>query len=339
MFLRNQWYVAAASTELGRALLPRKILGEPIVLYRTEAGAPVAMEDRCPHRLAPLSLGKIVGDRVQCGYHGMEFAPDGKCVRIPAQTSIPPRIKARIFPTVERHGWIWMWMGEAAAADPALVSDYHWNETPGWKPVFGYLNFAAEYRLVIDNLMDLSHETFLHPTSIGMYEVAETPIMTEARDGKVKVSRVMEGCPAPPLFRKARGLTTIDRWQHIHFEAPAHIKIDAGGVPSDTKDMSKALRWWVCNALTPETERTTHYFWALTRCFETEDEALSKTLEEQIYRIFNEDRAMLEQQQIRIETDPLRRPLLAANCDAGAVGARRVIDQLLAAEARPQAAE
>ncbi len=339
MFLRNQWYVAAMGKELGRALLPRTLLGEPLVLYRTEAGAPAAMEDRCPHRRAPLSLGKLVGDRVQCGYHGMEFAPDGKCMRIPGQVSIPPRLKARTFPMAERHGWVWIWMGEPAAADPALISDYHWNETPGWRPVYGYLNFAAEYRLVIDNLMDLTHETFLHPTSIGMYEVAETPITTEAKDGKVKVTRLMPGCPAPPLFRKVRGLTTIDRWQHIHFEAPAHIKIDAGGVPADTKDMTKALRWWVCNALTPETERSTHYFWALTRSFETEDEALSKTLEEQIYKIFNEDRGMLEQQQRMIETDPLRRPLLSTNCDAGGVAARRIIDQLLAAEARPQAAE
>jgi phenylpropionate dioxygenase-like ring-hydroxylating dioxygenase large terminal subunit len=339
MFLRNQWYVAARTTEIGPTPLARTILAEPLVLYRTSAGAPVVMEDRCPHRLAPLSLGTLVGDRLQCGYHGMQFAPDGRCVRIPAQTSIPPRLKARTYPVAERHGWVWVWMGEAKLADPALISDYHWNETPGWKPVFGYIHFAAEYRLVIDNLMDLSHETFLHPTSIGMYEVAETPITTTAENGKVKVSRLMNGIPAPPLFAQVRGLKTIDRWQHIHFETPAHVKIDAGGVPADTKDMSKALRWWVCNALTPETERSTHYFWALTRCFETEDEALSKLLHEQILKIFNEDRAMLEQQQMRIETDRLRRPLLATNCDAGGVAARKLIDQALAAEARPQAAE
>jgi vanillate O-demethylase monooxygenase subunit len=172
-----------------------------------------------------------------------------------------------------------------------------------------------------------------------MYEVAETPITTEATNGRVKVTRLMNDCPAPPLFQRVRGLKTIDRWQHIHFETPAHIKIDAGGVPSNTKDMSKALRWWVCNALTPETERSTHYFWALTRCFETEDAALSKTLEEQIYKIFAEDRAMLEQQQKMIETDPERRPLLSTNCDAGGVAARKLIDRALAAEGAARAAE
>jgi len=339
MFLRNQWYVAATSRELGRALVARKILGEPLVFYRTEAGAPVAMEDRCPHRRAPLSMGKLAGDAVQCPYHGMEFAPDGKCVRVPGQVSIPPRLKARTYPLVERHGWAWVWMGEAAKADPALIHDYHWNDEPGWKPVMGYIHVEAEYRLVVDNLMDLTHETFVHPTSIGQTAVAETPITTGSENGKVKVTRLMNGIPAPPLFAKVRGLKTIDRWQHIYFDVPAHIRIDAGGVPADTKDMKQALRWMVLNAMTPETERSTHYFWALTRCFEIEDAALSQTLHDSIMRIFNEDKALLEAQQRMIETDPERRPLLATNCDAGGVAARKMIDQALALEGRSAAAE
>jgi len=339
MFLRNQWYVAGTVGELGRSLLPRWILGEPLVFYRTEAGAPVAMEDRCPHRRAPLSMGKLVGDRVQCVYHGMEYEASGKCVRVPGQTSIPPRLKAKTYPIVERHGWVWVWMGEAAAADPALIHDYHWNDEPGWQPVFGYTHVAAEYRLVVDNLMDLTHETFVHPTSIGQTAVAETPITTGMEDGKVKVTRLMPGIPAPPLFAKARGLKTIDRWQHIYFDAPAHVTIDAGGVPSDTKDMSKALRWMVLNAMTPETERSTHYFWSLSRCFDLEDEKLSEMLHRSIITIFDEDKAILEQQQRMIETDPQRRPLLSTNCDAGGAAARRVIDQALAAERQPQAAE
>jgi vanillate O-demethylase monooxygenase subunit len=339
MFLRNQWYVAARAPELGRALLQRWILGEPLVLYRTETGAPVALEDRCPHRRAPLSLGKLVGDRVQCCYHGMEFGPDGKCTRVPGQSSIPPRLRARVFPIVERYGWVWVWMGEASAADPALIQDYHWNEAPGWTPVMGYLHVDAEYRLVVDNLMDLTHETFVHPTSIGQTAVAETPITTEVKDGVVKVTRLMPDTPAPPLFQRVRGLKTIDRWQHIFFETPAHIRIDAGGVPSDTKDMKQALRWMVLNAITPETERSTHYFWSISRCFETEDKALSETLHQQISNIFNEDKAILEQQQRMIESDRSGRPLLSTNCDAGGAAARKLIDQALAAEARPQAAE
>jgi vanillate O-demethylase monooxygenase subunit len=342
MFLRNQWYVAATGAELGRSLIERTILSEPLILYRTEAGAPVAMEDRCPHRAAPLSMGKLIGDAVQCPSHGMDFGADGKCVRVPGQSSIPPRFTARTFPMAEQHGWVWIWMGDAAKADPALIHDYHWNEAPGWKPVFGYLRFAAEYRLVVDNLMDLTHETYVHPNSLGQPELPEAPITTTTENGKVKVSRVMPDVPAPPLFARLRGLKSIERWQHIYFDLPAHVRIDAGGVPADTKDMTKALNWMVQNAMTPETERSTHYFWSISRCFEVEDEALSKTLHGQITQIFEEDRAILEQQQQRIERDPLRRPLLAANCDAGAIAARGMIDQALAKEtkeAQPQAAE
>lgn len=339
MFLRNQWYVAATAKELGRSLIARTILGEPLILYRTEAGAPVAMEDRCPHRAAPLSRGKLVGDVVQCPYHGMDFGPDGKCMHIPGQTSIPPRLKARTFPMAEKHGWAWIWMGDAAKADPALIHDYHWNDEPGWEPVFGYTHVNAEYRLVVDNLMDLTHETFVHPTSIGQTAVAETPISTTMENGKVKVSRIMPDIPAPPLFAKLRGLKTIDRWQHIYFDLPAHVRIDAGGVPADTKDRAQGLNWMVQNAMTPETERTTHYFWSISRCFEVGDAAVSSAIHGQITNIFQEDCAILEEQQKRIDNDPLHRPLLATNCDAGGVAARRMIDQALAAETRPQAAE
>ncbi|MBL8664078.1 MAG: aromatic ring-hydroxylating dioxygenase subunit alpha [Candidatus Odyssella sp.] len=339
MFLRNQWYVAATTKEIGRALLARKILGEPLILYRTAAGAPVAMEDRCPHRAAPLSRGKLIGDVVQCPYHGMDFAPDGKCTHIPGQESIPPRLKARTFPMAEKHGWAWIWMGDAAKADPALIHDYHWNEEPGWEPVFGYTHVNAEYRLVVDNLMDLTHETFVHPTSIGQTAVAETPITTTMENGKVKVSRLMPGIPAPPLFAKLRGLTTIDRWQHIYFDLPAHVRIDAGGVPADTKDRARGLNWMVQNAMTPETERSTHYFWAISRCFEVGDAAVSRTIHGQITNIFQEDCAILEEQQKRLDNDPLNRPLLATNCDAGSVAARKMIDQALAREAQAQAAE
>ena len=252
---------------------------------------------------------------------------------------LPPRLRARTYPVVEKHGWVWVWMGEASLADPATICDYHWNEEPGWQPVFGYTHVNAEYRLVVDNLMDLTHETFVHPTSIGQTAVAETPIATGIENGKVKVTRLMPGIPAPPLFAKIRGLKTIDRWQHIYFDLPAHVRIDAGGVPADTKDMTKALRWMVQNAMTPETERSTHYFWSISRCFETQDQALSKMLHGQIQNIFEEDRLIVEQQQKMIETDPLRRPLLSTNCDAGGAAARKMIDQALVAEAPARAAE
>jgi phenylpropionate dioxygenase-like ring-hydroxylating dioxygenase large terminal subunit len=328
MLLKNQWYVAAMPGEIGRDLRQRWICGEPLVLYRTAAGEAVALGDRCPHRKFALSLGTLVGDEVQCGYHGFRFDCAGRCTHIPAQTGIPPRLNARRYPTVERHGWVWVWMGAADAADPALISDYHWNEAPGWKPVWGYLHLKADYRLVLDNLLDLTHETFVHPTSIGEAAVADTPMTTKVEGEKVTVTRLMNGCPAPPLFRRIRGLDRIDRWQRITFEAPAHIKIDAGGVPADTKDERRQLRWMVLNALTPETPTTTHYFWSVSRCFELEDEAISKILQAQITRIFEEDRLILETQQKLIDSDASGRPLMSLNIDAGSAAARRIIDTL-----------
>lgn len=328
MFVRNAWYVAATAGEIGRSLTQRWICGEPVVLYRTEAGQAVALEDRCPHRKAALSMGRLKGDEIECGYHGLCFDSAGLCTRVPGQVSIPPRLRARAYKLVERHGWVWLWLGAPEAADPAKVPDYHWNESPGWTPVFGYLHVKADYRLLIDNLMDLTHETFVHPTSIGETVVADTPIATKAEGQRVTVSRLMPECPAPPLFRKVRGLTTIDRWQHITYEPPGNIRIDAGGMPSDTKDMGRALRWWVLNALTPETETTTHYFWSVTRCFSLDDDALSRTLHDQVMTIFNEDAVVLEMQQKLIETDRSSRPLLSVNCDAGGSAARRILGEI-----------
>ena len=130
MFLRNYWYVAATDAEVGRKPLARTILGEPIVFFRTEEGAPVAMEDRCAHRHLPLSMGKLVGDELQCHYHGLRFGTDGRCTRIPGQEQIPRCAKVKTYPVAERYHWIWIWMGDPALADPAKITDFHWLDDP-----------------------------------------------------------------------------------------------------------------------------------------------------------------------------------------------------------------
>jgi phenylpropionate dioxygenase-like ring-hydroxylating dioxygenase large terminal subunit len=338
MFLKNTWYVAATAQELGRELIGRWICEEPLVLYRREDGAPVALEDRCPHRKFALSKGQLVGDEVQCGYHGMKFDCTGACTFVPGQDNIPPRLKARVYPVVEKHCWVWVWMGDPADADESLIPDYHWNQAAGWAPVMGYLNFQANYQLVTDNLLDLTHETFVHQGTIGNQAVAHTPMKTRSEGDTVSIERVMEDCDPPPLFKRCRGFTTnIDRWQRIRFEPPAHIWIDAGGVPTGTEmdpvtnDM--ALNWMVLNALTPERDGSTHYFWSVSRRFNLDDEELDGLLSQQIVNTFEEDRDVLETQQELIETDQSGRPLLAVNCDAGNAAARKIMDKLIQAEA------
>ena len=225
MFLKNYWYVGAYGHEVGRTLLARTILNEKIVFYRTEDGTSVAMENRCCHRRAPLSHGKLIGDELECGYHGLTYDPSGACVRIPGQTKIPERARVRTYPVAERWQWVWIWMGDPALADPSLIPDhlYRFNEDPEWTAVGGYLHVKAHYQLLVDNLMDLSHETFLHAKTIGTVHVAETPLTkVERDDAGVTVTRWMLDRPPPPIYDRSGGFSergeTVDRWQIIRFE-------------------------------------------------------------------------------------------------------------------------
>jgi len=332
MFLRNQWYVAAWSREIGRSLLARRIADEPVVFYRTEDGRAVAFEDRCPHRLAPLSLGQIVGDRLRCGYHGVAFAPDGACVDAPGNP-VPKGARVRTYPLIEKWGWAWIWLGKPELADEALLPDFHWQAEPGWAPIGGTLHFKAHYQLLVDNLLDLSHEAFLHVNTIGNNAVAEAPVHASSEGEHVRVTRLMADCPPPPLFVRARGFATnIDRLQDILFSPPCYVSITVQATPAGTNDVSQALRWQVLNALTPETERTTHYFWGLPRQFLVEDRAVDGMLEEAVVRTFNEDRAMLEAQQQVLEERSLDSRTLLTLADAGPGRARSVIARLLRAE-------
>lgn len=334
MFLKNAWYVAATAEELGRELIGRWICEEPVVMYRREDGTPVILEDRCPHRKFALSKGALVGDEVECGYHGMRFDCTGACTFVPGQRKAPPRLQARVYPTAERHRWIWIWMGEPEAADEALIPDCSWNEADGWAPVMGHMTFAANYQLLVDNLLDLTHETYVHKATIGNQAVAHTPMETKVEGDRVLIERTMPDCEPPPLFKRARGFTgNIDRWQRISFEPPAHIVIDAGGFPAGSTDMDEALNWMVLNAITPERAGTTHYFWSVSRRFCLDDQELGEMIRGQIIATFEEDRDIIETQQKLIESDDSDRPLLAVNCDAGNAAARKIVDRLLAQEA------
>src|SRR5688500_16889598 len=133
MWLKNTWYIAAYAHELDeQPMLARKILGTELVLYKTSDGTPTAVEDACPHRMYPLSLGRRIGDELQCGYHGMRFTAEGRCVEVPGQTQVPSAARLQRHPTVLRHGFMWIWMGDETLADPALIPDLHWHDDPGW---------------------------------------------------------------------------------------------------------------------------------------------------------------------------------------------------------------
>src|SRR2546430_17455598 len=167
MFLRNYWYVAAYDSEITRRPFGRTILGEPIVFYRLEDGTPVALEDRCAHRHLPLSMGTLVGDTLQCLYHGLRYDRTGTCVRVPGQDTIPRSARVKSYPVVERYHWLWIWMGDPALADPGKITDFHWFDDPSWGAKGEYLHVKGKWQLVVDNLLHLHHLAFLARAPIG----------------------------------------------------------------------------------------------------------------------------------------------------------------------------
>ena len=236
MFLRNYWYVAATDTEVERKPLGRIILGEPIVFYRLEDGTPVALEDRCAHRHLPLSMGKLVGDTLQCHYHGLRYDKTGTCVRVPGQDMIPRSARVRSYPVVERYHWLWIWMGDPALADPAKITDYHWLDDPNWGAKGQYLHVKCNWQLVVDNLLDLTHLAFVHETTIGNSAlVDQAQVKVQRTQDNVTVTRWIIDAPPPPTFVKAGGFTSnVDRWQIINFTPPAFLRLDVGATPTGT---------------------------------------------------------------------------------------------------------
>src|SRR5690349_2642414 len=220
MFLRNAWYVAAWSDEITRTPMQRTILGEDVLLYRREDGTAVALADRCAHRGYPLSAGRLIGDNIQCGYHGFEYDGSGVCVKVPAQQRIPNRARVRHYPLTEAHRWVWIWMGDEDAAHTVPIPDTHWMTDPRWDRVTHTRLFACNADLLHDNLLDLTHESFLHESSIGDDAVYENGVTVEVDGNTVSVDRFMPSCHPSPLFAKVTGTTLVDRWHTTEFQLP-----------------------------------------------------------------------------------------------------------------------
>jgi vanillate O-demethylase monooxygenase subunit len=337
-FLRNAWYVCALDTEVTRDLLARTILAEPVVVFRREDGAPAVLEDRCCHRHLPLSKGRLIGDTLQCGYHGLEFDANGTCVRVPGQTRVPPGAQVRAYPAVERHRFVWMWPGDPAKADPELIPDMHWNDAPGWASISAMLRIECDYRLLVDNLLDLTHETYVHVGTIGHEAIVHHPIKT-ARDGDtVTVTRWIYDHQPAPFWRAAiQRPENCDRWQVIRYRPPANIDLDLGvavaGTGAPEGDRSQGVNGRNLDLITPETERSCFQFWAFARNFRIDDRELDGRLRETVVKIFNEDKVLLEAQQRSLESAPAGFQWIDVNADAGTIQARRVLEAALAREA------
>jgi len=265
---------------------------------------------------------------------------DGKTIAIPGQRGrgFPP---IRTYPVIEQHGFVWVWPGDATRASEAQLPHLHWADHPEWAYGGGLYHIAADYRLMIDNLMDLTHETYVHASSIGQPEIDEAPCKTTVEGDSATTSRFMNGIQAPPFWKmamRAHGLPddhAVDRWQICRFSPPSHVMIEVGvalaGHGGYEAPKDKKVYSIVVDFITPESATSMWYFWGMARNFRVDDRALTAQIRDGQGKIFAEDLEMLERQQANLARWPERK-VLSLNIDAGGVQARKVIDRLIAAE-------
>jgi phenylpropionate dioxygenase-like ring-hydroxylating dioxygenase large terminal subunit len=338
MFLRNCWYVAAWQHELDNSkLLARTLLNEPIVFYEHPTEGPVALADRCCHRLAPLSRGRIEGGNVRCGYHGLLFNPAGKCIEIPGQSLIPPKAVVRRYPVANRKKLTWIWMGDPARADTALIPDTYALEHPAWRFRPGYMHYRANYQYVVDNVLDFSHLSYVHSQTLGGTDlIARSKPTVEAFDRGVRIKRFMIDGPQPPFSKRFADMGgNVDRWHFYELVVPANMLMESGIQPTGTgvregrHDHSQQFRAY--NLLTPETDTTTHYFFALAHGFGLDDPSVTEGVYDEVVKAFKEDGEMIEAQQRVI--DRLKDPkMVVIAADAGLMEMRRIMERWIAAE-------
>jgi len=339
MFLKNIWYVAAWSHEINNeALLGRTIIGTPVVFWRDADGKVVAFPDRCPHRGAPLSKGRVEGDTLRCMYHGMAFNGQGTCTYVPGgQERIPPAAHLHRFPVVERNKWAWIWMGEADKADPSLIPDTYWLDSPEWRYKPDYMHYGVNYLLIADNLLDFSHLAFVHEKTLGgSAGYADVRPDIERLDNGLRVSRWYMDSPPAPFVKNLVGWTdNVDRWNMYDFIVPGVFLMDSGSAPVGTGaregNRSQAVQFRSAQAITPETEHSTHYFFSQAHNFSIDDPRVTETLHAGLLAGFKEDWDMIHAQAATLALDPDFK-MMPLNVDNALGNFRALMKKLVSSE-------
>jgi len=339
-YLRNCWYMAAWADEIpAGGLLARRLLDEPVVLFRGSDDKVGAVSDRCPHRFAPLSRGKVVGRAITCGYHGLAFDGRGQCVVNP-HGPIPRSMEIKHYPIMEAYRGIWIWMGTPAAANPRALRDLSFlDESPDTAFSKGYLFGRGNYQLYVDNILDLTHVDYLHATTLGSGAFTRTRAKVTETDDCVSVHRDCVNEAPSPLMRAIRGLSEearVDSWNHVEWSAPAVMTLSGGNVPAgeSREGPHNNMNTLNLHIVTPETSRTTHYFFATTRDFALEDAAFNERFAETRYRIFStEDEPMINAQQESMgESDFWDLEPMLLRIDEGSVRVRRKLARMIETE-------
>lgn len=340
-YLRNCWYMAAWADEIEiGGLLARHLLDEPVVLFRCDDGKVGALLDRCPHRFAPLSKGRMQGAAIACGYHGLRFDREGRCVLNP-HGPVLKNMTVRHYPVAEAHRALWIWMGAPEAANPDLLRDLSFLDTcPETAFSKGYLHGKGNYLLYVDNILDLTHVDYLHATTLGSGAFTRTRAKITETDDRVLVHRDCLNEVPSPLMCSIRGISEeerVDYWNHVEWSAPATLTLSGGNVPAgEPRDgPHNNMNTMNLHIMTPETARTTHYFFATTRDFALEDAAFNDRFAATRSQIFStEDEPMIQAQQDRMGDRQLEElgPILL-RIDEGSVRVRRKLARMIAHEA------
>jgi vanillate monooxygenase len=336
MFLKNYWYVAAWSREIESRPLGRILLDQPVVLFRKSDGTIAALEDRCAHRGYPLHRGRIVADFIECGYHGLTFDASGLCTRIPGQAQIPPGANMRSYPVVEQWGFAWIWMGDPSLANTSSIIDWPLLGDPAWEIRGEHLHVKCDYKLIIDNLLDLSHLTYVHPHTLGSAaKLDEVKISNEINENSIINSRWLIDIKPPPTYARGGFGGNVDRWQITTFRPLAFLNLYAGAAPTGggapRGNFAGAIGLHTFNAMTPETANTTHYYWALAQQRASTDVRLGGDIFRDIQKTVQEDVAVFEAQQLSLDLQP-DAPMVTIKSDAAPIAARRIIERLVKLE-------
>lgn len=350
----NAWYHAAWCTEVetGAKPLARTFLNEDVVVYRDADGEAHVLEDRCCHRATPLRLGEVVEEGLQCGYHGLIYGGDGKCVKVPGSKTIPSKAKVRSYPVVEHQEIIWVWMGDPALANISQIVDFPWNDDhENWPHIHDMYEIECNYNLLIDNLMDLTHIPYIHRNTIGggdqSGQVAATMDVTPTDTG-VHYIRWMEDIEPPPTYKLGANWdddVMCDRWQEFEYVAPATVvqwtgALEVGRDAKQSRDGKPGgFNIRLYHGVTPRTESSCYYFWTPHNGYRPHEAEATEILHKQIAFTFNEDLEYLEAQQACMTANP-EMPLINTKHDLALVSSRKAIERMIAAETpTAQAAE
>jgi vanillate O-demethylase monooxygenase subunit len=338
-FAMNQWYIAAWSSEVQKEKpFERWIVGKRLLFYRKQDGTPVAMDGLCTHRQFPLAKGHIVNDQLICGYHGFTFSADGACTRIPTQDAIPKTSNLQNYPLVETWKWIWIWPGDPALADPSMIPDHHEISLldPGFEavPCFA-VDLKGRYQLLHENLLDLSHLSYLHSDQMGIEEIALTPVVIEEHKNFLRSRRLIRNVPLNPVFVQMCGYAdNVDRSVDIDFYYPSlHVSLErwdqAGHALEDDKIVAQMK---IYHGVTPATTTTTTYFAAVSRTYRLGDEELNKMMAPGLQIVINQDEEAIQAIEQVLSSGIKLRPDVLAKGDIVAMRGRRLLENMIRAE-------